>query len=122
MKQGNINRAYPSLLKLRDFNLPVKKAYAIYKLSVCVENAHEFAAEEERKYLADYNGSISDDGNTISFETPTDCAAFRDKVEELCNVDVDIEIEPVLLTEDDLGEQRLTPADIFNLEGFVTFA
>lgn len=36
-------------------------------------------------------------------------------------MDVDIEIEAVTLSEQDIGEQKLMPIDIYNLEGFVIF-
>lgn len=120
MKQESINRAYSTLLTLKDYKLPLKKAYAIYRLYTSISDAYEFALNEEQKYLAEYNGKPNGDG-TVVFSTPTDCAAFRDKVEELNNMDVDITIEPVTLTEKDLGEQTITPADIANLEGFVAF-
>ena len=120
MKQESINRAYSALLKLKDYKLPLKKAYAIYRLYQSITGAYEFAMNEEQKCLSEYKGKPNGDG-TVVFATPTDCASFRDKVEELNNMDVDITIEPVILTEQDLGEQRITPADIAGLEGFVTF-
>ncbi len=120
MKQERINRAYKSLSKLIEYNLPLKKARGIYKLMKAVEESYEFAANEERKYLSEYKGVIKED-NTITFETPTDCAAFQDKLAELHSMDVDIEIDTVVLTEQDFGEQTLMPVDIYNLEGFVIF-
>lgn len=120
MRQEKVNRAYNSLCKLVEYNLPLKKALGIYKLMKAVEDTYQFAANEERKYLSEYKGVIKDD-NTITFETPTDCAAFQDKVAELNSMDVDIEIEAVALSEQDIGEQKLMPIDIYNLEGFVIF-
>lgn len=120
MRQEKVNRAYNSLSKLVEYNLPVKKAQGVYKLMKAVEEAYQFAANEERKYLSEYKGVIRDD-NTISFETPTDCAAFQDKIEELNSIEVELEIEAVILTEQDIGEQKLTPMDIYNLEGFILF-
>lgn len=120
MRQEKVNRAYNSLSKLVEYNLPVKKAQGVYKLMKAVEEAYQFAANEERKYLSEYKGVIRDD-NTISFETPTDCAAFQDKIEELNSIEVELEIEAVTLTEQDIGEQKLTPMDIYNLEGFILF-
>lgn len=120
MKQKEINRAYNSLSKLVEYNLPVKKARDVYKLMKMVEDAYQFAANEERKYLAEYKGVIKED-NTIAFETPTDCAAFQDKLTELNDADVEIEVETIALTEQDIGEQKLTPMDIYNLEGFIIF-
>ena len=114
MIQEKINRAYESLMKLNNFKLPVKKAYAVYKLVQAADNAYQFALSEE------LHGTLNEDGN-ITFLTPSDCAAFKVKVDELCNMEVDIAIDVVKLDENDLGEQTLSPADIFNLEGFVDF-
>lgn len=120
MKQERINKAYISLVKLREYNLPVKKAYAIYKMLSVVEGAYEFAFGEEKKYLDEFGGTIKN-GVEIVFETPEKCAMFKTKINELYEAEVDIEIEPVTLTEGDLKEQTLTPADIANLDGFVVF-
>jgi len=120
MKQEKINKAYGSLGKLSDYSLPVKKARGIYNLMKAVENAYQFALSEEKKYLAEYGGKIEENGSIV-FETPTDCALFKDRLDELCNMEVDIEVEPIILSEQDFGEQTLTPADIYNLEGFVCF-
>lgn len=120
MTQYEVNKAYPALMRLSEFRLPVKKAYGIYKLMRAVEGAYQFALGEEKKYLVEYGGNIGEDGSIV-FATPTDCAMFKDKVEELSNIDTDIEFEKVVLTESDLGEQMLTPGDIYNLEGFVIF-
>lgn len=120
MKQEKINRAFPSLMKMRDINLPVKKARAIYKMYVAVEGAYEFALGEEKKYLNEFNGTVSGDGS-INFKTTEECMAFKDKFEELVASEVELDIEPVTISESDIGDQMLTPGDIYNLEGFVIF-
>lgn len=120
MRQEQINRAFPSLVKMRDINLPVKKARAIYKLYVAVESAYDFALGEEKKYLSEFNGTVADDGS-INFNSPEECMAFKDKFEELVNSEVELDIDPVTLSENDIGDQMLTPGDIYNLEGFVIF-
>lgn len=120
MKQEMINRAWRSLTKLSGFDLPVKKAYSVYKLMKALEVPYQFAVSEEQKYLAEFHGTVMDDG-TISFQTPMECASFRDKVEELHGAEVDVEFESIALSEDEFGNQTLTPADILNLEGFISF-
>ena len=120
MKQGKINKAYASLSKLNEYNLPVKKAYGIYKLMRVVEDAYQFAIGEEKKYLEEYGGTIKEDGSVL-FSTPTECAMFKDKVEALSDIESDIVFDQVVLTEEDLGDQMLMPSDIYNLEGFVVF-
>ncbi len=120
MEQEQINRAHASLEKLSKFNLPIKKAYAVYKLMRAVDESYQFAMSEERKYLDEYNGKLGSDG-TVTFETPDDCQNFKIMLDELLAMEPDIKFDVVKLTEYDLGEQRLTPADIYNLEGFVEF-
>lgn len=120
MKQEKINRAFPSLNKLRDMSLPVKKARAIYKLYTAIEGAYNFSYSEEQKYLNEFHGTVSADGS-ITFKTPDDCSAFKEKFEELINSDIELDIDVVTLSDDDFGDQMLTPGDIFNLEGFVVF-
>ena len=94
MIQEKINRAYESLMKLNNFKLPVKKAYAVYKLVQAADSAYQFALSEERKYLDEFHGTLKEDGN-ITFLTPSDCTAFKTKLDELCNMEVDIAIEVV---------------------------
>ena len=120
MRQDKINRAFRSLSKLRDLSLPVKKARAIYKLYVAIEEAYNFAAEEEKKYLIEFHGTLMPDGS-INFKSQEDCEAFKAKFDELCGIETEVEFEPVVLTDDDIGDQPITPGDIFNLEGFVIF-
>lgn len=120
MKQSEISKAYPSLLKLRDYSLPLQKAYAIYKICDAISGAYDFVCGEEMKYVEECHGEITGDSG-IKFDTPMDCAAFRDKLEALGNMETDIEILPVHITAEDLGEQKITPADIKNLEGFISF-
>lgn len=120
MKQEKINRAFPSLTKLKDLSMPVKKAREIYRMYVEMESAYNFALSEERKYLSEYHGTVSNDG-VIHFETPDACSAFQAKFDALVSSDIEFSIEPVVLTEDDIGGQILTPGDIYNLDGFVVF-
>lgn len=120
MTQFNVNKAYVVLAKISEFKLPVKKAYEIYKLAKTLEERYRFAVDEEKKYIEEFNGTINNDG-TVSFENAEIYGAFQEKLSELNDMQVDIEITPVVLTEKDLGEQTISPSDIYNLEGFVTF-
>ena len=120
MKQERINRAYGALRRLNEYKLPVKKAYAVYKLMRAIDDSYQFALGEEQKYLSEFGGVLNEDGS-IQFSSPEKCEMFKEKVQELSNNDTDISFEQVVLNESDLGEQTVTPADIYNLEGFVIF-
>lgn len=120
MKQKKINEAYPALVRLSHLTLPPSKAYGIYKMGASINKQYEFAAGEQRKYLDEYGGKPTEDGS-IQFKTPKKCSQFKGKIEELNDLDVDVTIEPIELTEADIGTQKISPADIASLEGFISF-
>lgn len=120
MKQYKINNAYPILVKIMNFDLPIYKAKEIYLLIKAIEKHYKFALEREKKNIEDCSGIIQDDGS-IKFETPEKTQLFREKSEELYNMEVSIDISPIHLSYDDVKEQKLKPIDIFNLEDFIVF-
>ena len=120
MTQLNINKAYPALIKLGDYKLPVKKAYEIYKLIKIIDDKYKFAVEEEKKYIKQFNGKINADGS-VSFENAESFGQFQERLAELNEMQLDINVSAVVLNEADLGNQTISPTDIFNLEGFVVF-
>lgn len=120
MKQSKVTKAYQSLATLATYKLPVKKAYAIYSMMKELEGPCSFVVQEEMKYADEYGGTVMDNG-MVHFETNEKAAIYRAKVQEISDMDVDIKIKPVTLTEADLGGAGVAPADIYALEGFVTF-
>lgn len=120
MTQSMINKAYAALVKLVDYKLPVKKAYAIYKLTKSVEEQYQFAVSEEKKYIAEFGGHINPDG-TVSFESAEKFGEYQEKALSLNEMEVQLEFTPVVLLEQDIGDQVIAPVDIYNLEGFVSF-
>jgi hypothetical protein len=120
MTQFHVNKAYAALTRLADLKLPVKKAYELYKLSKAIEEHYNFAVSQERKYIDEFSGKINPDG-TVSFENTEKFSAFQDKLSNLNEMNVELDITPISLTEKDLGDQTITPAEIYSLEGFVSF-
>lgn len=120
MTQHEVNKAYPALMRLSESRLPVKKARGLYEVTKKAEEHFQFAIAEERKYIVEFNGQERPDG-TVSFASPEDFAKYQEKMTELNTLEVEWDIEPVVLTEAEIGEQPISPADIHSLEGFVTF-
>ena len=120
MKQYKINNAYPILAKIINFDLPIYKAKEIYLLIKKIEEHYKFALEHEKKIIKDCSGVIQDDGS-IKFDTPENAQLFKQKSEELYNMEVDIDFSPIHLNYDDVRDQKLKPIDIFNLEDFIVF-
>ena len=120
MTQFQINKAYGALMQLSGMKLPVKKAYEIYSLVKAVDSQYQFAISEEQKIVEKYKGTVNSDGS-ISFESAESYGSFQEDILELHNLEADVEIKPVVLMESDMKDQTISPADIFSLEGFVSF-
>lgn len=120
MTQFKVNKAYPALMRLSEFQLPVKKAKALYNITKKAEEHFQFALAEERKYIVEFNGTEKPDG-TITFELQSDFAKYQEKMLELNDLEVEWEEIPIILTETEIGEQPISPSDIHFLEGFVSF-
>ena len=120
MKQSQIIQAQPSLKKIVNMHFTAKKAYQIYLLSKKVNSIIDFFIEEERKLISKFNAEIKENGEVI-FKNAGDAQNFREAYAALQNFEVDLELPPVILTEADVQDKELSPADIFNLEGLITF-
>lgn len=120
MKQIQIANAYTSLKKILNMHFPAKKAYQIYLLSKKLNSILEFFIEEERKLIQKFHAEVKDNGE-IAFANAGDAQNFRIEYLKLQNFEVEEEIVPVILTEDDIKDQEFTPIDIFNLEGIISF-
>lgn len=120
MKQSEINKSYNALVRLSQMRLPIKTAFSVYQLVKKIEEPYKFALEEEKKLINKYNAEVKENG-IISFSSAEDKDSFQNELQELNQLDHDIEIEPLVIKIEDLGEQTITPSDIFALEGFVEF-
>lgn len=120
MKQSEINKSYNALVRLSQVRLPIKTAFSVYQLVKKIEEPYKFAFEEEKKLINKYNAEVKENG-IISFGSAEDKNSFQNELQELNQLDHDIEIEPIVIKIEDLGEQTITPSDIFALEGFVEF-
>lgn len=120
MKQSEINKSYNALVRLSQVRLPIKTAFSVYQLIKKIEEPYKFAFEEEKKLINKYNAEVKENG-IISFSSAEDKNSFQNELQELNQLDHDIEIEPIVIKIEDLGEQTITPSDILALEGFVEF-
>lgn len=120
MKQYDINKAYQSLRRLSEVELPVKKAYAIYKLLKVFEEPFRFELEFERKLMQKYEASI-EDGGMMRFPDIEKAEGFQKEIEEANGLEVEVDFQPIILKENDFESCSITAADIMNLEGVVVF-
>lgn len=120
MKQYQINKAYGSLQRLSSMQMPIRDSRNIYMLIKSLEDAYNFALEQEQKLMAKYRGQYMEDGS-IMFPTPDETTGFRNEISELNMLESDVIFSPVEINCDAFGEQTLSPMDIANLDGFIEF-
>jgi len=112
---------HAALSALAALRLPFKKALALSKLcgrfselqQVYFQQLNALAREHGTKFLP--NGS---------FPMPNDAGqrqALCRALEGLVTEEVEVEAEPIEISEADIGEQRIGAADILALDGFVVF-
>lgn len=121
MKQLQINKAYGALNKLANMQMPVRDAYNLYLLTEQIKPSYNFALEQEKKLLEKYGGVLDQNTGAFMFKDRETTDAFRQEITELNNLDVETEVDPVEISMDALGTQKITPVDIMCLEGFVAF-
>ena len=120
MKQYQINSAYEALVSLASFKLPAKTSYNIWKIAKKIEESHSFYEQQKLKYIESHNGTISTDGR-VTFNSADDENLFVKDMNDLINLDVELDIHPVVVSLDDFGNQSISMKDIARLDGFVEF-
>lgn len=118
MKQNKIIKAYNVLDKMSQMQFSLKTSYNIMKLKKQLQTQYDFQSAEQQKAFDAFNGKISEN-NQLYFQNVEDMQAFSDKLNELADLDIDIDIKSIeiALTE----EISITPQELQSLEGFVNF-
>ena len=117
MKQSTVIKAYKALIKLGQQDLPIKLAFDLFKIKQALQPQWDFQVDEENKLAA--NAKINSDGS-VTFDTPEAAEAFRKKLRELGDIDVDLNVKPVQIPLSIPG-LTLSMDDIDALDCFVQF-
>lgn len=120
MKQYQANKAYGALNKIANQQLPVRDSYNIYMLLKSLEPVYRFELEQERRLVQKYGGEVGSNGS-VRIPDRDDANRFKEEIEELNNLEIDLDIKPVVINCDALNDLRISPYDVSCLEGFVDF-
>lgn len=120
MKESKLVNGYKAIERLYANKLPMQDAFRIYNLKSTIKEIYNFQMEQELKIIAENHGERKENGD-LSFPTELDFARFRDAILELNEVELDVQVEPVVLRMDHIQNIEISPADIEALEGFVFF-
>lgn len=120
MKQIKLCRAYEALDGFaKNIHLPATKAFAIYTVIKKVRPIYEARVDVERDIINRFD--IKVDNGQFTFKTPAFAEAYMKEIDELNNVDVEVNVSPIVIALDDIGEQRITPAQMEALDGIICF-
>ena len=117
MKQFRIIKAYKALIKLGQQDLPIKLAFDLFKIKQALQPQWDFQVDEENKLAV--NAKVNADGS-VTFDSPEAAEAFRQKLKELSDIDVDLKITPARIPLSIPG-LTLSMDDIDALDCFVQF-
>ncbi len=117
MKQAAIIKAYRAINKLGQQDLPIKLAFDLFKIKQALQPQWDFQVDEENKLAV--NAKVNADGS-VTFDSPEAAEAFRQKLKELSDIDVDLKITPARIPLSIPG-LTLSMDDIDALDCFVQF-
>lgn len=120
MKQMQINRAYAALSRLLNIPLPASEAYGVYMLAKKLEPNYTFELEQQRKLVQKYDGAINSDGSIV-FANRKNGIDFQQEIDDLSNIEVILDVDPIIVECSHLDGHKITPIDMYNLDGFVVF-
>lgn len=117
MKQFKVIKAYKALTKLGQQDLPIKLAFDLFKIKQALQPQWDFQLDEENKLTA--SAKVNADGS-VTFESQEAAAAFRQRLKELSDIDVDLKVKPVQIPISIPG-LTLSMDDVDALDCFVQF-
>lgn len=110
-------KAHKAITGLSGKQLPVADAMKLFKLKKSLQQAREFAEEEEKK-LFDRFSPKAEDG-FFHFASDEDAKAFTLGMKDIHDAEYDLSASvPVVISAEGL---TLTVEDLEDLDGFVTF-
>lgn len=123
MKQGKYVNAYNTIVRIGDQPVPLSTGLKLFNLKKQLEPQFEFQTESEDKILGQYSPQkairASNGKFILSFETPEIAAEAQKLLKELEEMEVNLEIIPIMISESD--GLTLTINDIDALSPFVEF-
>lgn len=125
MKYFNMINAIPALKEIMQLRLPYAKARDIYKIYKQLEEEYGFFSQEEMKLVREFadkdengNPKMTQQG-AIQFKDAASKAQYINKFNELGAQE--IKLTPVVITENEIGDQAISPDTINKLDGIISF-
>lgn len=115
-----ISNAEAALQEFLEASLPPKKAWQLYQLSKLLNEQNEFFITQQRKILERYNAEAQPNGY-VKFESPEVALQAQNELNELSQLEIELDINTVVLTDDDTKDLRISMATAAALDGLIDF-
>lgn len=125
MKLVKLSKSFEALEYMKKMMLPFTKTREIRGIRELIRSEAEMCQDEERKLImehakANIHGQYVEDGK-ITFKSQKDMELFQIRLKELHEMEIELEFEPVFLSVDDIGDQKISQDYIDRLKGFIEF-
>ena len=122
MTKGQFNTAMHVIDRILDAGAYAKTIYALREISQQTKEVRQKLASEELGLLEKFNGSVNADGRVVFKDDDTE-REFRKALLEQVQEEVDVKVNPVELSLDELDGVRITSEEFEAVsENFINFA
>lgn len=119
-----ILNGYSAMQSFTSLSLPFQKARALKQICDTLKGEVDFYLQEEKKLISqfakkDKDGNPVLDGNKIKFDDVNSANQYLAETTKLNELEIDIEIVPVVLTESEIGNQSVSVKALEQIEEFI---
>lgn len=118
MNLYNLVAAHQNFNSVISLNLPYSVIRNLRRLRAKLADEFDFYCGEERKLIAANGITVSENG-VLDFPNEGAKKKYLSAITDLKNMDSDVEITPVEISESDIGNQRISLECLDALEGFI---
>jgi len=125
MKLQKIMQSFQAVQSFLDLSISYQKARILKKIYDTMKSEVDFYLQEEKKLIhqfakKDEDGNPVLNGNKIQFENTDSANKYLAEITKLNELDVSVDFEPVVLTENEIGSQCISVNALEQIEGFIT--
>lgn len=120
MTNKQITGAYIALSRMGNMQFPLPVTYRLFLLRQKLKTQFDFCAEQEQAIISRHNGVPTNDGDYQFADKETTMATYTE-MQELHDMDVDVELDPVEVDINQAMAGNMSMNDIQALDGIVIF-
>ena len=111
--QGKALSAYTTLLMMSKKPMNSLSSYKLFKIKKALADIVEFQAEQERKLVANYGGSVNENGR-VMFTDKTQEAEYGKAFKELQTLECEVNVEPIEMNPVEIPDMSISEIEILS--------